>query len=460
MSESEQALYDVVGRIELSDLSSSTVESALAVVLDHLTCAIVGRQMDWVQSLEQAVLPETGPLPTGARVYGEKQAVPATVAALINGTAGHGLDIDDLYMPAMIHPGAIVVAAAIAAGAAADVDGPRLLTAVVAGYEMACRVGLAVGLEAGERGYHCTGQIGPVGAAAAAIAIQDGGPAALAHTVGVASSMGAGIKAFTNGPGAVKRLHAGRAAEAGVLAARLWQQGLAGPANSLTGKFGLVGVLGAGAADAGALGRGLGEQWAVDDIYLKPYAACGALHGALAATEALVPTVPDPSRIASIVVGTSRRALAQNSDPDPQDPMSVQYSMEACVALGLMGLARDPVRSIAYAGDPDDPARSLASLVRMELDDTAEATYPEPNISRVDVRLDDGTELSTYGHSDRSTSRGWDVAVSKLHSVLAGSLSGAERDRLVTATRALADGLPVRSLLEAIPTAVGPRDQR
>lgn len=445
----EQDLYRFVADLPARPLPTATVDACRALVLDHFGCALLGLQMPWTRALK-AVTVAAGPVRGTAAIYGTRVCLAPSEAALVNGTAGHGFDLDDLYFPAMTHPGCVVIAAATAAAAGRDVDGRRFLAAVVAGYEVMCRIGVAVGLAHGEAGFHATGQHGPAGAAAAVAVLRGFDADRVADAVGVAGSLGAGIKAFTNGPGMVKRLHAGRAAQAGVLAAELVERGFEGPRSALTGKFGLVHVLGGAAARPEALWADLGARFVVDDVYLKAYPACGAVHGALRAAEELAPKLPDASQIVRVVVGTSRRALAQNSDPRPEDLMSVQYSMEACVALGLLGEAARPAGYLAFVADRDHPARALAGLVQMELDEKAEAAYPDPNVSRVDVHTRDGAQLSAYGSSDTATSSGWDVAVAKFAAVTDTLLGAAARSEVRAAVAALAAGGTVDDCLSTL----------
>jgi 2-methylcitrate dehydratase PrpD len=109
---------------------------------------------------------DTGP--GSAVIYGDPTPVSAEVAALVNGTAGHGFDFDDLHLPTMSHPGCVVIPAAIAMALERGADGRALLAAVAAGYEPMLRAGMAAGLRYGELGFHATGVLGPLGSAVAA----------------------------------------------------------------------------------------------------------------------------------------------------------------------------------------------------------------------------------------------------------------------------------------------------
>jgi 2-methylcitrate dehydratase PrpD len=445
----EEALVDFVGALRFEDLPESAVEATAALVLDQFSCCLIGMEMDWTRRLRGVVAPAGAAAPgAGAAIYGDPTPVSAEVAALVNGTAGHGFDFDDLHMPTMSHPGCVVIPAAIAVALEQGADGRELLAAVAAGYEPMLRTGLAAGLRYGELGFHATGVLGPLGSATAAARLL--GKAPVLDALGLAASMGAGVKAFNEvGPGMVKRLHAGRAAEGGVLAARLAAAGYEGPRRALTARFGLTRVLAMGEEpDTDALERDLGAPFLVEDVYIKPYAACGGVHGAVRAAELLYKERPlVEEEIESVTVGVPPRAVAQNSNPEPVDLMAAQYSTEVSVAIALLGGATDPDRFVAAGSDPDDPSRRLARRITLVLDREAEVAYPDPVEGSVAVTLKSGETLTKRAGSSPATSRGWDVAVAKFEAVAASRLTPERRASLLAAVQALAEGGPVRDCL-------------
>lgn len=452
----EDNLLDFLVALRFEDIPPSAVDAVLALVLDHFTCALVGLEMPWTKTLRKVVARAAYEGAEGSAViYGDSRPVPAETAALVNGTAAHGLDFDDLHFGTMSHPGCVVVPAAFAAASAAGADGRALVAAAVVGYEPMLRTGLAAGLRYGEIGFHATGVLGPVGAAAAAARLLQGDRGSrLADAVWLAASLGSGIKAFNEyGPGMVKRLHAGRAAESGILAARLAAAGYEGPRQALSARFGLARVLALGGdADVLALARDLGRPYLVEEVYIKPYAACGALHGAVQAAEQVAESRPglQPEDVREVVVGTSPRVLAQNSNPEPADVMAAQYSAEVAVAIALLGGAGDPHRFVDVTLDPDDPARRLARRVRLEVDERARATYPDPNEGEVAIVEVDGRSLARRGSSTPSGSRGWSVARRKFEAVTAGRLDPDAQRRLLDAVQDLAEGGPVAACTDAL----------
>lgn len=458
----EHDLYEFAASLEPDDLDDAAISACEAAILDHFACALIGMELPWTRTLRSVLAADpsfacpahlqVAGQPASARIYGAPELVSPFVAALVNGTATHGIDLDDLYFPAMSHPGCVINPASFALAPALGCSGPELLTAVAAGYEVMCRLGQATGMTGGDRGLHATGQQGPVGAAVAATKLFGGDACQIESAVGLAVSFGGGIKAFQAGPGMVKRLHAGRAASSGLFAAQLARHGFDGPHMPLSSTFGFINVFAmSGRTDFGALSCGLGDHFAVQDIYFKPYPACGALHGSLAAIEQLVSAHPiDPARVARIDVGTSKRAASQNSIPQPIDVLSAQYSMEYSVALGLLGQARDGRRFLVVNTDEDAVARDLAQRVFVHVDDRAEAAFPLSNEADVHVRLDDGTLLQQYGQCNEHTSRGWDVAAAKFGLLMRDVLTQGSTEDLAKAVRALRSGGRPLDCLDAI----------
>jgi 2-methylcitrate dehydratase PrpD len=460
----DAALWPFLSALTVDQLPAETRESLVAVVLDHLTCAVLGMDLPWTQTV-RAIYDDFEALPPGqshlgpAVRYGSTQPISTRTACVVNGTAAHGLDLDDLYLPAMTHPAAVIISAAVAVAGALESDGRDVLAAIAAGYEVMGRVGRAVGARNVDHGFHATAQQGPIGAAVAVGRLLGFDARQLENAVGLAVSMGAGIKAFTAGPGMVKRLHAGRAAEAGLLAAHATVRGFAGPRRPLTSEFGFIHVFALGGPEhPEALTDDLGASWVVDDVYLKPYAACGALHGSIVAAEQVAAQLREkgvrPDDIADVTVSSSRRVIEQNNNPDPQDVMSAQYSAQYAVSLALHGQVRDATRFLTADRGADGEVRKLLDRFRFGVDDRAQAAYPASNEGRVGVRLVDGRTFEAYGVAQSGQSRGWPLAADKFRSSLLGSLPPATVSAVVAGVRDLLDGASVHGFLAPIADAL------
>lgn len=372
-----------------SELTPTLAQSASLALLDNVGCGLYGSRQPWGKIVADLVLSERS---TGrATLYGAGEPVAPVRAALANGTATHGFELDDIILGALSHPGAVVAPAALAAAECVRATGTRLLLGLIAGYEAMARVGRALGAEHNNRGFHTTGIAGPVAAAVAAGVVMQLPMERLLSAIGIASSSASGIKAFTQGSGGmVKRMHAGRAAEAGLLACELARRGFTGPAQAVDGKFGLLEVIGGSGARAGFLDEDLGRSLAITQVWVKVYPCCGLIHSTAHALEALKQRHQiSADQVREIRVCTSRRALDQNGDPEPREPMTAQYSIPYCAGVSI---AKDPKDPDAYAErNLWDPAvRKIAALTKLEVDEEMDRQYPAHFGARVEMTLADG----------------------------------------------------------------------
>jgi 2-methylcitrate dehydratase PrpD len=179
-----------------------------------------------------------------------------------------------------------VIPAALAAAEQLDARGDELLAAVAAGYEVCCRVGLALGQGAYARGFHPTAVAGVFGAGAAVARVRRLGAEQTAAAFGLAGSMASGSMQYLDSGSWNKRLHPGLAAHNGLLAVDLAAAGVIGARDALEGRLGFLHGYSKG-ADATALGDGLGERWLLAETGIKPYPACRLAHGAVDAALAV-----------------------------------------------------------------------------------------------------------------------------------------------------------------------------
>lgn len=447
------ALISFVGAIAAAGLPRDVVKKAQTCLLDSIGCGLFGAGMEWSRIVADEMAAE------GSRgmatVLGRQERLAAPAAALCNGTASHGYELDDLIAGSVVHPGATVIPAAIAAAEAADAPGHKLIEAIVAGYEVTHRIGVALGTEAAKRGFHTTSLVAPVACAAAAGVAMGLSGDTLLSAVGLACSTSAGIKNFATGHGGgmVKRLHIGRSAEAGVRVAQLARAGFAGPPLAIDGRFGLLEIYGGAGADPSKLIADLGEDWAMRRVWFKVYPVCGWIQAVI---EQLVnlrgPGALDPGQIAAVRVGVSQYAAQNNGAPAPTDTMGAQYSIPFCAALALIGDPADP-RSYGDTGVHDPRIRKLAAKVELFVDPEVEAVYPDKFGASVSLRLVDGeqrasTVLDCHGTpsdpcSDEEMRR-------KFMRLSAEHLSEDRADRLTAAVSSLQSLSSVRLLTDIL----------
>ena len=205
-------------------------------------------------------------------VCGYPGRVSASSAALVHGVAGHCRDYDDTFMDSVVHPGSVVIPVALALAEAVDATDEAFATAIIAGYEIAARIGAVAGRRLHARNLHPTGIVGPIAAAATAARLLDLTAQQTSWAMGLAASMSGGLRAFAVDGGWSKWLHVGWAAHGGIVAAQMAVRGFRGPEHVLDGGYDLYSALLHGETiDRSGLTAGLGRVWQGNEAHFKYY---------------------------------------------------------------------------------------------------------------------------------------------------------------------------------------------
>jgi len=354
------------------------VRAALRLLaLDTVGAALVGADQPWTKAIRAwAMAAAPGPAATGrARIWGENQAVlRAADAALVNGAAAHAYELDDFHN-AKLHPGAVVLPAALALGEALDADGATVETALAAGYEVMIRTSLAMDPSVGRlRGWHLTGVCGTFGAAAAASVLLGLDAERTAWALGLAGTQSAGTWAFNADGASSKRLHPGRSAQAGVMAAELAALGFTGPTEFYESKDGGLLTTFVGDGDLSQLTADLGTRWHAADTSFKPYSCCGSLHAHIDAVLALR-DLWQPGR--RIRLGLANVIEVQcGFDYEPGSELNAQMSARYCAAVAMLdGQALPAQFSPARIADPK--VTELAQSIEIVHEPKHDSLYPK-----------------------------------------------------------------------------------
>ncbi len=306
-------------------------------------------------------------------------------AAFLGGTAAHGIELDDGFRQGSVHPGCTVVPAVLAKGYEQGISGKTAIEAIVAGYETAIAIGRACHPDLRQRGFHPTGACAVFGAAAATAKLVGLPPSRISDAFGLAASSAAGLFAFVNGGGDVKRLHAGHASREGLQAALLAREGVQGPPGVIESRDGFMQAFAFGRIDkARPIVLPPQTMFGITDCYIKPYACCRHIQPAI---EALMGVCTDenilPDEVTRIDVDTYRIA-AEHAHTGWDDYASAQLSFPY-----LMGLAlRFRAISIAFFADDvrRDPAFSeIARKLHVTATPETDRLYPNLRPARVKV---------------------------------------------------------------------------
>ncbi len=397
VTEKVEALTRFCAEIQFEQLPASIVLEAKNRLLDLLGCALAGVREPSSQIVTQ-VLREWGGS-AEATVVGTDVRMPAALAAFCNGAAGHAVELDDDHKQAILHPGVCVVPAALAAGEKAGASGRQVLAAIVAGYEIMCRVGEAAlphGLLA--KGFHPTAVCGAFGAAAAAAHVQGLSLEQFQAALGIAGSFAAGLFEFVNDGSLVKRLHPGNAAKSGILAAQLASQGYSGPRQVLEGRLGFFNAF-AGGFSIQPLARDLGQRFEIARTSYKQYACCSYCHPLMDALLELLDATPlDPAQVQEVVGRTFTDAVRLVGEPlaqkqEPANPVDAQFSAPYSMAVALWDRQAMP-EQFSSARVQEARVRRLTRKIRIEADPSFDREFPERYPAEVVVRMQDGRTLS------------------------------------------------------------------
>jgi len=292
--------------------------------------------------------------------------------ALIEGSAAHTVEVDDIFRDGIYHPGAPTIAAARALGEA--------LRPVVVGYEISTRIGAAMG-KAHYKHWHNTGTIGAFGAAAAAAEALQLDRRQFAHALATVTTFAAGLQQAFRMDSMSKPLHAGRAAEAGVTAALLAREGVTG---SLDVMVGFAAAMGDNPDWERWLAT-LGRDFHITRMTFKNHACCGhtfaAIDGALEVKRRLN---VDAADIDKVEVATYRAGLEVAHYENPGTPAEGRFSLKYVVATAL---THGSVRLAAFEPErlADRKTKALMDRISLRLDPELEAAFPAKRAARVAI---------------------------------------------------------------------------
>jgi 2-methylcitrate dehydratase PrpD len=377
-------LSDYALGVRFEQLPADVVRLAKDCLIDALGAALYGHEVE----AGKAALRYVGDAAAGpCAIVGTSRRVAPDAAAFAGGVLVHAAELDSLRQPgAGVHPGASLVPVALAAAQVGGASGRELLAALVAGIEVLFRIGTATRHSAEARGFHAPGLTGPFGAAIVAGKLAGVDAHTLCRALGIAGSLSGGLLEFAKSGdgGLVKRLHLGRAAQAGIVAVQLARAGFDGPSSVLEGRHGFLHAY-CESSDAARLTDGLGTRYETSTLCLKRYACHIVAHTPVYAAQQLRAAHDiDARRIAAIRIEGAPRLAANHDIKLPANQVLAQYSVPVCVAAALLHDAGDPATFGARLLQ-DEAIRALAQRVTLVATDaTGLATVTR-------ITLDDGT---------------------------------------------------------------------
>jgi 2-methylcitrate dehydratase PrpD len=377
-------LADLVSGMRLETMPPAALTVAKQCLLDWIGVALAGRNEPLVRILLAELAPED--MAEGVTILGHGRRARLDDAVLINGAMGHALDFDDVIMP-MGHPTAPVAPVALALAEQRGASGAQALVAFIAGVEAECRVSRLMGPSHYAKGWHSTATTGAFGAATAAARLLDVTGDALAHAFGIAGTQAAGLKSVFGTMS--KPLHAGKAAQNGLLAARLAARGFTSDPDILGSRQGFADTQSTTVDRDGGLAP-RDAPWVVEALY-KYHAACYLTHDAIeAANQLRIEEGLRADAIEAVSVKVPAGHLGVCNIQAPASGLECKFSLRMTTALALAG--EDTFQEALFCDETARRPDLVALRDKVSIDPTQVGRG-----SVVTVRLHDGRTISRQG---------------------------------------------------------------
>jgi 2-methylcitrate dehydratase PrpD len=458
-----QEVASFVFKTRYREIPPEVVRLARNFILDGFGVALAGSTDECSRIVQKHIQQMAGK--EEAVVLGTGLSAPMSKAALANGVAGHALDYDDTQLSTskeavyglLTHPTTPVLAASLAVGEKEKISGQEFLLAYVLGVEVECRIADAIHPRHYQSGFHSTATMGGLGAAMAAGKILRLNEEGLMRTLGIAASMAAGLR--ENFGTMTKPLHAGRAAENGVVAALLARDGFTAARNILEARRGFYNAMAGGCDESKIAGR-LGRPYYMQEpgISIKPYPSGSLSHPAQDLILELV-TEHDlhPHDVESIEVGTNSNVPNALIYPMPKTALEGKFSIPFCMAIALL----DRTAGIAQFKDGkvrDPKVVELMQRVTLYIDDELEALGYDQVRSRIRIRLKNGKIIEgrndvSRGHPQKPMS--WTELCEKFRDCARLVLSGTGTEEAIQLVARLEQLKNLNPLLRALSGAKG-----
>jgi 2-methylcitrate dehydratase PrpD len=442
-----RALVDSVRELRYDEIPDDAREAARHCLLDFLAVALAGAREPLVDILVEAIVRREGA--AEARLVGRPERATALTAALVNGAAGHALDFDDTHMRMNGHPTVPVLPALLALVDGGAATGRALLTALVAGIELECRLGVLLGARHYEVGFHSTATLGTFGAAAASAHLLGLDAGQWVQAMGLAGSQAAGLKsAFGT---MTKPFHAGRAASAGLLAALLARGGFTAATDVLEAKQGFFETHAGDPPDRSRLDR-LRGRFLVRETLFKYHAACYLTHAAIEAARGLRQRHDiDPGTLDDVELTVAPLLLRVCNIAEPKTGLEGKFSLRSTTAMALLGADTADLATYSDRRMADPALVRLRDRVRVVTDAGREATRARVTLTagtrRFEAEADTGVPATDLAEQRTRLRRKFDA--------LAVPCLGADRAAGLAAAALGIDDLPRAAELLELARPIG-----
>ena len=391
-------IADFVVSTKYSDLPPELIETGRKSMLDGIGLALVG-SVAKSGELIRAYIQSLGIPKSDATLIGTSKKSAVSYAALANGIGIHADDYDDTQLSSapdrvyglLTHPTAPALSSALAVAESRGMSGRDLILAYHLGVEVECKIAEAIAPRHYQDGFHSTGTCGVFGSVVAATKLRGADAPTIARAMGIAASEAAGLR--ENFGTMTKPLHAGRAAESGIIAADLAALGWTASSQTLEAPNGFFHAAG-GSYDASALTFGKPWTFLTPGVSIKPFPSGSLTHPGMTALLKLIREHDiKPDQVERLDVGANRNMPNALIHHKPTDSLQAKFSMEFCMSslllyrrAGLNEFTDDVVRR------PE--VRAMIARINFGVNEIAERAGYDKMTTILDLHLRDGRTIS------------------------------------------------------------------
>ena len=445
--------------LKYSDLAADVIDRTKYLLLDYIGVAARGALSD--SSLPvQRVISSLGKARDGAVVIGTDIRVNPPYAALANGIASHSLELDDVVNEASLHPAVAIMPAALAAAHITGCTGEKFLAAVVAGYEVMIKLGIALDPAAHyARGFHPTATCGTMGSAITAAKILKLDQQSMQHALGIAGSQAAGSMEFLADGAYTKRFHPGWAAHSGIIAALLARDDFSGPGTIIEGRFGFLHAYSPN-SDASKILQNWGTPYEVLKTSIKPHACCrykqGPIDGILQIMRENELSAADIERVNLAVLKAGFALVAEPEDIkyNPQSIVDAQFSMPFGAAMAILH-GKASLDQYTQENLKSPLVREVMRKVKCIHDPEIEKDFPRKWKAVAEIRTTDGrayTAKVDYPKGDPENPFTWEELIEKFRNLISKVFSENRQDQIIKTIRSLEQSRDVTELSDLLTT--------
>ena len=440
--------------LRYADLAPEVVFHAKRCMLDTLGVQIRGATLPWIQPVYRYIRTLGGNDAT-VSYYGDRLSAP--YAAYINSTFGYSSELQHHGTWGSAHTGVIINPTVLALAEQLGSSGKDIIAALVAGYEVQGRLGLAVFQSAFERHFHPQPLLGVFSAAAAAGKLLGLSAEQQAQAFAIAGSHASGILEYDQAGGEVKRIHGAIAARSGIQSAFLAREGYGGPPTVFEGRRGIFSSFCGGKATPDAVFAEIGRPYCITQCRFRIYPTIGSCHNTLDIVNDLIKAQPfDYRNVESIKVGMRELSVLHvGTARRPHDVMSAQASLGYSLGVRLVKGSNDLDMYIDPALWRDPTVLAVADKLQAyplhTLPEYTQKVKAHPHMTKVEIKLRDGSVLTGEQEDARGSSAlpfSDEVLETKFRS-LAGALLAKDQVENIMRTVARLEELP--SVAQLVP---------